>query len=1622
MNTPEGHVSSLWRRLDQPTCRLPEEGHANQTQTITEAPTPQSMKGYNLRRRPDKAGAAPTPTPQKDGRPRVQGGHHAEGACLPPGASGSSEHVHRGEDGCRRLSLEYAALDTPPAPTHTNASPLGAPLTGCWRTHRIHLDPAPTQPRSQRKKRPLEGEQVTPAATATPAAKHAHATPLHPGSSMTGGGADQLGPVGPSPACTEFFSPAGAGNWAGVVSKSPSPPAPFRRSLDSAMATPTSQQTSSPPATTATNGEAGQGGSGAGVWQGAEGMPAQVGPSSSPIAASLEWETFSTGKHARAGSHGSKRKSMAPLGMAQGGEAGSNASLEPCSLYRNNRYHPLLSSTAACGSPPDSPSGRGDAQQGSPDGPDIARVPGPAGAFASSAATAGAPSPVDTLSASELRRRFLSSPSASMECLRDAIARSAKGAVPAIPPRALGGGAMGEAPNADAVETGGQPSGAPPMAAATTGICRVTDVDTDSWPPLRKCDATTSPGPAMRQMADVLAAAERAREGAEARTRELEALLDERDATIRQLAAQAEQQRAAAEETQRQLEESRAAAAAEKEAASSRLAQAVAAAEAACEDVREGERRAVARADAMRDASLSLRASLQEFKSQMLQMRGEVEQQMRAGTCEAHSLATSLADTVARLDAEQRELKSRYAAEMKERRALYNQVLELRGNIRVFCRVRPLWDKEVTAGLGSVAEFDPVRPQDIAIRSAGAKKVFKFDVVFPPTADQAHVFEETSPVVTSVLDGYNVCIFAYGQTGSGKTHTMTGPPEDRGVNHRTLEELFGIARKRGSDVDYTLQVSMVEVYNEIIRDLLGDDCKKRMELRHDRDGQPLVAGVTEVDVTSLAQVWDLLQKGSKARVVGATNANEHSSRSHSLLCIKVRGKSRVDGTTTIGKLWLVDLAGSERVGKTGVTGDRLKEAQHINKSLSALGDVIAALAANKGAGGAHIPYRNSKLTHLLADSLGGNAKVLMFVQVSPSDADASETLCSLQFASRAKGVELGVAKRSVDSGELAKLKAAVSSLKEDLRLKEEALKHAADATSEACARLKAKEEMVAGLSDKVRAKEGVAQELERQLHKDRRTMMELQAAHAALAQQLQQQQQQQQLSQQQQQQQQQQLQLLQQQLQQQQHLRQQQQKQPAPNMAQKEKECTIDAMPGAKTAAATGAASTQAPPRTVRAPESLVAVASSAVASASAGDVAGTIGSTMMACPGTLTTMTPATASGRPVGHEALASGPTADTRSDATVLTQGGGSLVPPKASTAATSMPPPAAPAHAPATAVTGPPVVAPTVALLTSSSAHGGLVTTSAAHALPAPSLPMSAAKPPSAASLLTMLALTPSKPRRLSVMAPPTPTTTRLATAQVLMGNPGMGLLPSTSSASSARGVAPGSTLIVAGSSDGNGVAHDALLADAGHGHNAPSGQEARAVAPTLPMDRQVADHLAAPAKSQVDIPTAQSSAYHVATASGQEAGKENQGQAPFVAALEPRAITFAEPAQAAKWDASGSATMAFNNSTNTFPGVVRPSLPDSCITASGVVAATESNAQLQLSKQDYLERFEEFKRRKASKEMLVGTSALAARGGGVRKAAAQRGGGAITGQSAQRVKSAVRQAAGVPSTPLRRAIP
>ena len=306
------------------------------------------------------------------------------------------------------------------------------------------------------------------------------------------------------------------------------------------------------------------------------------------------------------------------------------------------------------------------------------------------------------------------------------------------------------------------------------------------------------------------------------------------------------------------------------------------------------------------------------------------------------------------------------------------------------------------------------------VNERGKQKAWEFDKVFDFGARQEAVYAEVSGLVTSVLDGYKVCIFAYGQTGAGKTYTMNGPEGDRGVNTRALAELFAASAARGAEVRDEITVSVLEIYNETIRDLLAEDVgARKLEVRRGERGMH-VPGLTSRRVERPDEVLELFARAEQNRSSAATHMNAQSSRSHLMLSVYVDSTNVLTGDRSYGKMHLVDLAGSERIHKSGATGKALREAQNINKSLSALGDVIMSRAQKNS----HVPFRNSVLTHLLQDSLSADAKTLMIVCISPAIYNAEESFSSLNFAARVKTVELGRAQRSVQRGDAAAAKRA----------------------------------------------------------------------------------------------------------------------------------------------------------------------------------------------------------------------------------------------------------------------------------------------------------------------------------------------------------------------------------------------------------------------------------------------------------------------------------------------------------------------------------------------------------------------------------------------------------------------
>mmetsp|Transcript_9385 Transcript_9385/g.11317 ORF Transcript_9385/g.11317 Transcript_9385/m.11317 type:complete len:841 (+) Transcript_9385:48-2570(+) len=418
----------------------------------------------------------------------------------------------------------------------------------------------------------------------------------------------------------------------------------------------------------------------------------------------------------------------------------------------------------------------------------------------------------------------------------------------------------------------------------------------------------------------------------------------------------------------------------------------------------------------------SLKVSMGGLQSSHKQSRAAISGDLKEFQTMTADVSTAILSKISEQQSSIGALLKNYRREYEERRKLFNLVQELRGNIRVFCRCRPPSAKELERDADSGGAVCVQFPEEGTIRvenDRGNVKQWEFDQMFDFKAQQSAIYQEVSPLVTSVLDGYNACIFAYGQTGSGKTFTMTGPepgssmstPENSGVNTRALGELFERSVKRADEVVDRISVSVLEIYCEQIRDLLSENVGvERLEVRQGDHGN-YVPNLTVVPVTHIDQVLELLTFADRNRSKASTNMNEHSSRSHLMLSVNVESTNKASGVSTWGKLHLVDLAGSERIGKSGAVGKALKEAQAINKSLSALGDVIMSRAQKAG----HVPFRNSTLTHLLQDSLSGDAKTLMFVCISPVMYNSEETFCSLTFAARVRTVELGKAQKNTSA-------------------------------------------------------------------------------------------------------------------------------------------------------------------------------------------------------------------------------------------------------------------------------------------------------------------------------------------------------------------------------------------------------------------------------------------------------------------------------------------------------------------------------------------------------------------------------------------------------------------------------
>ena len=420
----------------------------------------------------------------------------------------------------------------------------------------------------------------------------------------------------------------------------------------------------------------------------------------------------------------------------------------------------------------------------------------------------------------------------------------------------------------------------------------------------------------------------------------------------------------------------------------------------------------------------TLRDKCQQLQRELSAVQADLAA-ARAATCEAVAGQQAARDEAAAAVAAWESVDA-------ARRAAVEELLDERGAIRVYSRVRPAASSEkaessdgtAVVQVPAGAAVTDLTVADVAARSravdhgqasssTGAAQSFSVHRVFPPSADNATVWGELQPLVASVLDGRRVCVFAYGQTGSGKSHTMLNDSqEDAGMIPRATDLVFTRAaamREHGWTV--TVRASMVEIYKEQLRDLLGYSKSAALELRHGAgksSGELAVSGLTRHELSDRDSLPTLLERAARARVVGSTDMNAVSSRSHAVFTLGITAER--DGERRAGVLNLIDLAGSERLSRSGAVGDRAAETAAINASLSALGKVIAALAS----GAKHVPFRDSKLTRLLEPCLapGSGGRVAMIANISPALASSHETLCTMRFAAAAAGVSTKAGARS----------------------------------------------------------------------------------------------------------------------------------------------------------------------------------------------------------------------------------------------------------------------------------------------------------------------------------------------------------------------------------------------------------------------------------------------------------------------------------------------------------------------------------------------------------------------------------------------------------------------------------
>ncbi|KAK9867457.1 hypothetical protein WJX84_010591 [Apatococcus fuscideae] len=405
-----------------------------------------------------------------------------------------------------------------------------------------------------------------------------------------------------------------------------------------------------------------------------------------------------------------------------------------------------------------------------------------------------------------------------------------------------------------------------------------------------------------------------------------------------------------------------------------------------------------------RDQIVLLRKALQNSQDDTRQAensRIESEAALQSAVKELQSELTEQQQMWWRLEADCRNLQNLLAQANHEKRMLINQLLDLKGSIRVICRVRPMMSSDaLTAATSSSSILEIPSPDTVILAPDRTERiVYDFDRVIGPSEGQEEVFNEAKGLVDSVAEGYNVCMLFFGPTGSGKTYTMAGRPGDLGMAANALAHLFRLAREVDSKQQVRVSASILEIHNEQINDLLlaQNQQQPKLEIKEGSAGVE-VPGLTIKPMAGMQEAEAIMQRGRAARGRGGP---EEATRSHLVLTIYVTCTHRSTEATSSGKLHLVDLAGSERLAKGAVTSERTKEVQAVHKSLTVLGDVIQAIQQKSS----HVPFRNSKLTRLLEDSIGFNSRTMVVLTCSPASEDASETRSTLEFGLKARKPE-----------------------------------------------------------------------------------------------------------------------------------------------------------------------------------------------------------------------------------------------------------------------------------------------------------------------------------------------------------------------------------------------------------------------------------------------------------------------------------------------------------------------------------------------------------------------------------------------------------------------------------------